>query len=79
MLGDAFGAGIVHHLSRADLKKMDDEDIEIDAFNEKGNEKSAEAVKVHSKKEEAGVKDENGAPPSETGNGYVNTIFDEKM
>ena len=29
MLGDAFGAGIVAHLSRREIRKMDAEDLEI--------------------------------------------------
>lgn len=35
MLGDAYGAGIVHHLSRHDLRRMDEEDRNARAQQDK--------------------------------------------
>ena len=36
VLGDAIGAGIVYHLSKAELAKMDQQDLDIQEENENG-------------------------------------------
>ena len=36
VLGDAIGAGIVYHLSKTELAKMDQQDLDIQVENENG-------------------------------------------
>ena len=79
MLGDAYGAGIVHHLSKGDLERMDEEDRRAKAENQDSEDdvKSADAMEMDSL-------EWNIAAPADSShsedNGHVNSgYFSEKM
>ncbi|KAK7100835.1 excitatory amino acid transporter 3-like [Littorina saxatilis] len=66
VLGDAYGAGIVHHLSRADIERMDEEDREAALAEVKAAEENGKS---------ADVKD----ITLDTSNGHANYAFNEKL
>nr|KAG5701569.1 hypothetical protein BaRGS_024819 [Batillaria attramentaria] len=69
VLGDAYGAGIVNHLSRADLQRMDDEDRAMEL----------EVVADNKDKTDFGMDVPNGKADNFSGadNGHVNASFEK--
>jgi hypothetical protein len=88
VLGDAYGAGIVHHLSRKDLQRMDEEDrlnaeLDVTADDVKQtNDVKADDAKTRDVTEmklypKTGA--ENGDAAGHRDTGHVNITFNEKL
>ncbi|KAL8619022.1 hypothetical protein ACOMHN_020720 [Nucella lapillus] len=87
VLGDAYGAGIVHHLSRTDLKRMDDEDRQLELEDPLSADKNPSALGNPDYGQKAGkVEQQMDSIPAKSveangknDNGHVNDSFDERL
>lgn len=79
VLGDAYGAGIVHHLSRADLDRMDEEDRQIALENGSSEENAVAADVADIKLDTMNGKLAPQSSDSSQDNGHVNIAFSEKL
>ena len=81
VLGDAYGAGIVHHLSKADLERMDEEDRQIALENGGSEEQNAGTADVTDIKMDTlnGKLSQPQSSDNTQDNGQVNIAYCEKL
>lgn len=89
VLGDAYGAGIVNHLSRDDLRRMDEEELKAVALNAESDLKNPLPAPGNPEYDQkAGSADGiqmdtfpaiSGGANDSSDNGHVNVSFDERL
>ena len=81
VLGDAYGAGIVHHLSKADLERMDEEDRQLALENGGSEEQKAGTADVTDIKMDIlnGKLSQPQSSDNTQDNGHVNIAYTERL
>ena len=78
VLGDAYGAGIVHHLSKGDLARMDEEDRVAALDSDKPNAGTADVTDIKMDTLNGGKLAHDSTDNGQE-NGHVNLSFSEKL